>query len=268
MGRPVSPHPGFDPAESLGPSGSFEVFSGERETLQVLLIQVRDREKALIHERLCFLERLGIDPSRLDSVNIVDGPVPRPSETLRFDLVILGGAGTHAAYQDYPFTAPLLELVLELVERRRPFFGSCFGHQFLARALGGTVELDLEREEVGTFDITLSPDGVGDDLFRGYPGSFPVHLGHHDRVTELPEGLLSLADSDLCPHQVIRVPGSPVYGTQFHCEMSRDHMRERLLMYADEYLRGDDPLSALDRTIRPTRLVDGLLSRFVETYLG
>lgn len=235
--------------------------------LRVLLIQVRDREKALMHERLCFLERLGIEPSRLHSINVAEGPVPRISELGRFDLVLLGGAGTHAAYQEYPFTEPLTDLVRALVERRRPFFGSCFGHQFLARALGGEVELDLEGEEVGTFEITLTSEGLEDELFQGYPRSFPVHLGHHDRVTVLPERLITLAASDRCPHQVVRVPGLPIYGTQFHCEMSEGHMRERLMMYADEYLGGEDSLSALDRRVRETGLVDGLLSRFVEIFL-
>lgn len=237
-------------------------------TLQVLLVQVRDQRPALLHERLCFLERLQMAPERVHSVNVVEERVPTAREAKAFDLVILGGAGAHAAYDEHSFTAPLIDLVRELVEVGRPFFGSCFGHQFLARALGGRVTNDPSREEIGTFDITLNSIGRDDELFEGFPEVFPVHLGHHDRVVEMPADLVSLARSELCPHQVLRVPGKPIYGTQFHCEMSEQHMRDRLLMYAADYLPDDDPLAALDRRLRSTERVDGLLRRFVDVFLG
>ena len=236
--------------------------------LRVLLVQVRDQRPALFHERLCFLERLEMEPERVRSVNVVEEEVPTARQARGFDLVILGGAGAHAAYDEHPFTEPLLELVRELVATGRPFFGSCFGHQFLGRALGGRVIHDPSREEVGTFDVTLTRAGKDDELFGGFPEVFPVHLGHHDRVEVVPPGLVSLADSERCPHQVLRAPGKPIYGTQFHCEMSEQHMRDRLLMYADEYLPDADPLAALDRRLRPTELVDGLLRRFVDVFLG
>jgi GMP synthase (glutamine-hydrolysing) len=235
--------------------------------LQVLLVQVRDQLPALLHERLCFLERLAMEPDRVRSVNVVEDPVPTLREASAFDLVILGGAGAHAAYDDSPFTAPLIDLVLELVDAGRPFFGSCFGHQLLARALGGRVVHDPAREEIGTFDLTLTPDGRADELFSGFPATFPVHLGHHDRVYGVPPGTVSLARTERCPHQMIRVAGKPVYGSQFHSEMSETHMRERLMMYAADYLPADDPLAVLDGRLRPTRLVDGLLRRFVDVYV-
>lgn len=236
--------------------------------LNILLLQVRDQERALMHERLCFLERLSMEPEQVRSINLCREAVPTVRQARDFDLVILGGAGTHSAYDDHDWTPGLLELVQELVERGHPFFGSCFGHQFLGRAMGGRVVADAKREEIGTFDITLTDAGRSDELFQGFPATFPVHLGHHDRVVELPDGAISLAHSERCPHQVIRMAGKPVYGTQFHSEMSEDHMRERLLMYADEYLAGEDALEVLSRHLHPTVLVDRLLRRFVDVFVA
>src|SRR5581483_11890204 len=103
--------------------------------LQVLLIQVRDHRGAELHEQQCFVDRLALERERLACVNVVSEGVPSLARALASDLVVLGGAGAHSAYVDYPFTAPLVDLVRELAERGRPFFGSCFGHQFLGRAM-------------------------------------------------------------------------------------------------------------------------------------
>ena len=232
-------------------------------TMRVLLLQVRDHEGAELHEQQCFLDRLGLERERLECVNVAVEPVPAIAAATAADLVILGGAGAHSAYVDYPFTAPLIALVQELVERGRPFFGSCFGHQFLGRALGGTVVHDAAGEEIGTFDVELTAAGRRDPLFAGLPERFPVHLGHHDRIDRLPEGVETLASTERCAQQVIRVAGKPAYGSQFHCEMTDEDMRRRVLMYAAEYMPGEDPLGELSRRLRPTPVADRLLARFV-----
>ena len=59
----------------------------------------------------------------------------------------------------------------------------------------------------------------------------------------------------------------PVYGSQFHCEMTEQDMRQRVMMYAADYMPGEDPLGELGRRLRPTPFADGLLQRFVATYL-
>jgi GMP synthase (glutamine-hydrolysing) len=234
---------------------------------RVLLLQVRDQRAAELHEQQCFLDRLSLEPDRLACVNVVDAEVPSLEAALAADLVVLGGAGAHSAYRDYPFTEPLAALLRELVERDRPFFGACFGHQFLGRALGGTVVHDPVHEEVGTFDVELTPAGLADPLLRGVPPRFAVHLGHHDRIDRMPAELVILASSDRCAAQLVRVEGKPTYGAQFHCEMTEQHMRERVLMYGRDYMSGDDPAGELARRLKPTPYADELLARFVAEYV-
>lgn len=248
---------------TLAPPFSGVVPLPVQRSLRVLLLQVRDQVAAEVHEQGCFVDRLGLQRERLECVNVVTSPVPSAAKAAQADLVILGGAGAHSAYVDYPFTEPLAGLIQELVGLGRPFFGSCFGHQFLGRALGGTVVHDPANEEIGTFDVEVTAAGADDPLFAGLPARFPVHLGHHDRVDRLPDGVVTLASTAKCRHQVIRVAGKPVYGTQFHCEMTEQHMRERVLMYAGDYLPGDDPGGELARRLRPTPVADQLLGRFV-----
>ena len=41
-------------------------------------------------------------------------------------------------------------------------------------------------------------------------------------IAKLPKTLVSLAESDNCRYEIIMYNGKPIYGTQFHPEMSQD----------------------------------------------
>jgi GMP synthase (glutamine-hydrolysing) len=182
------------------------------------------------------------------------------------DALIIGGAGEHSATHRYAFTPFMGDIVRRWLDEKRPFFGSCFGHHFVAALLDGAVEVDPRSEEVGTFEVSLTDVGRSDRLFGYLPKSFPAQLGHHDRVAVLPRGAEALAHSGRCANQAIRLAGGAAYTTQFHPEMSVTDMRERLLIYRDGYLGSDDHLAAVDRCLRPTKETRGLLSRFVQLF--
>lgn len=237
-----------------------------RHTLHVTLLQVRSHREAEEQEYLCFLERCRLRPEQLTRWNLVDRPDLSWADVDRADALIVGGAGGHSATEEHPFTGPLTEVMSRWIDEDRPLFGSCWGHQFMAATLGGSVIADRAREEVGTFPIELTPEGRKDPLFETYPDRFPVQLGHHDRIDELPMGFVVLARSERCAHQAIRLDGKPVYGSQFHSEMTDEHMRARLRMYQKEYVGPDaDPARILE-LIGPSPEVERLLDRFLALY--
>jgi GMP synthase (glutamine-hydrolysing) len=231
--------------------------------VRVLLLQIRSHREAERQERLCFLDRLAIRPESLVCRNLVPEPALAWRDVADADAVIIGGAGSHSVTREYPFTGPLAEVVRRLVDEGRPLFGSCWGHQFIAWALGGRVEHAPERGEVGSFGVELTAAGAGDPLFADFPRRFTAQLGHHDTVVELPPGVEELAYTDLCRNQALKVAGRPVYGTQFHSEMNVGHMRERLLMYRDAYLPVPDFEAEIDRILAPSPHADTLLARFL-----
>jgi GMP synthase (glutamine-hydrolysing) len=230
---------------------------------RVLLLQVRSHPAAEAQERLCFLDRLEIPEENLASRNLVPEPALAWRDVAGADAVIIGGAGSHSVTREYPFTGPLAEVVRRLVAEGRPLFGSCWGHQFIAWALGGRVEHAPERGEVGTFPVELTAAGASDPLFAGFPPCFAAQFGHHDTVVELPAGVEELAFTGLCRNQALRIPGRPVYGTQFHSEMNVGHMRERLMMYRDAYLPVADAEAEIDRILAPSPHADTILGRFL-----
>ncbi len=231
---------------------------------KVVLIQVRDQPHIAEHERSCFAERLGCDRVELQTINVTENPNIKLSDVDPYAAVILGGAGAHTVTEDYDFTGPMTDLVLKLVETDRPIFGSCWGHQFIAKVLGGSVITDIAHEEVGTFNLWLSEDGSKDPMFEGLPKSFFGHMGHHDYVVRLPELAVELAYSQRCRNQVFRLRDKLVYGTQFHAEMDAARLIERLGFYRDSYVPDDSVFETLTSNPVPTPESDQLLRRFMD----
>ena len=136
--------------------------------------------------------------------------------------------------------------------------------------LGGAVVHDPEQTEVGTYSVTLTSAGIDDEVLGLLPRRFKAQMGHKDRADQLPDGLLNLAESRRCKLQALRIPGKPIWATQFHPELSRETNLERYESYLDNYasvLRPEERASAVER-FRDSPDTGVLLPRFLEVALG
>ena len=230
--------------------------------MRFVLLQVRDDLPAEDQERLCFLEACSLEPEQLECINLTREPNIAWSQLAGCEALLVGGAGAYSATRTYGFTGSLEDLIRQAVDSELPFFGSCFGHHAMVRALGGTVVTDHQTGEVGTFEIGLTAAGRQDPLLDGFPDRFAAQLGHHDRVQTLPEGMVELAASKRCRFQLLRVAGKPVYSSQFHAEMTDQHLLARLEMYRDTYLEERTSLDEISNSVQPSPWADRLLSRF------
>ena len=75
-----------------------------------------------------------------------------------------------------------------------------------------------------------------------------------------------LARSEICPFQVIRLADKPVYGTQFHSEMDEERLRERILVFLDDYVADESTHRKILWRLRPSIEADRLLELFLERY--
>lgn len=230
--------------------------------MRTVLLQVRDDPPAEEQERLCFLEACGLEPEQLECINLVREPHITWSRVAGFRALVVGGAGSYSATQTYEFTCPLQDLIRQAVDSDMPFFGSCFGHHVLVRALGGSVVTDHRAGEVGTFEIELTAAGRRDPLLADFPDRFAAQLGHHDRVQTLAPGLVELAASERCRFQLLGMAGKAVYSSQFHAEMTDLHLLARLEMYRDTYLAERTSLDEVSSSLQPSPWADRLLRRF------
>ncbi len=233
--------------------------------LRILLIQIRTRHPVIEEERAAFRERTGLRMAQFVFAN----PIMQPL-TLDLlddvDAVMIGGAGAYSVTQTYDWTKDLIHLCRTCADRDLPVFGSCWGHQFLARAFGGEVVHDSSRSEIGTHEVSLTEAAVSDSLFGDLPPRFLAQMGHHDRVHTLPEGATELAVSDVAPIQAFTIDGTRIYGTQFHSEIDVARLRSRLLAYRSFYpeMQDDDIFNAIYESARETPVADALLRRFLE----
>ena len=129
---------------------------------------------------------------------------------------------------------------------------------------------DPESTEVGTYELSLTEDGIEDPLFGQLPPVFWAQLGRKDRATALPDGIPNLASSERCGMQALRVPGQPVWASQFHPELDCDTNRERYLLYLagySDHMSAEEREEALSR-FRASPHTEGLLRCFVEPVFG
>ena len=235
--------------------------------VRVRLIQIRERPAVLQEERDSFQARTGLGADAFVATNALRDDLS-PALLDDVDAVMIGGAGAYSVVDTFPWTQGLIDLCLAAADREVPLFGSCWGHQFVARAFGGTVVNDPSRAEMGTHTVELTEAGAQDPLFSTLPERFGTQMGHHDRVAQLPPGAVELAQNDRAPYQAFRLDGLPIYGTQFHSELDAQTERGRLVEYREHYpeMADDDVFAATLDALRDTPEADDLLRRFLLLY--
>ena len=127
---------------------------------------------------------------------------------------------------------------------------------------------DPARAEVGTLKINLTPAGEQDPVFGSLPATFHAQAGHQDTVDPLPADAVLLAASDRA-NQAFRFAGKPIYCTQFHPELSRETLLDRLRTYP-KYVEAITGLSYdvfVETRTHPSE-TGALLLRFVEEVMG
>ena len=133
-------------------------------------------------------------------------------------LVIMGGPmGVYDAPR-YPFLRSEMRLIESALARGLPILGICLGSQLLAHVLGAEVRAS-GKKEIGWHEVTLTPGGQADPLFRGLDQTLTVFQWHGD-VISLPPGATLLASSPFTPTQAFR--RDKAYGMLFHLEATSE----------------------------------------------
>lgn len=242
-----------------------------KNNLKILLLQARHIDDLARHEeRQSFADRAGLDLEQFVPFDLLQ-KTPTLAEIRRYDALMIGGSGAYSVSKsDLPNQYPVLATLAEVVDIGHPTFASCYGFHLIVQALGGQIIHDPACTEVGAFELTLSADGRDDDLFEYLPDTFMAQLGHKDRATRLPRGLHNLASSARAPYQALRIPGKPVWATQFHPELTVEDNLLRFSRYKSVYtkLYGPAELKALIDGFRPSPETEELIPRFLDVVFG
>lgn len=104
-----------------------------------------------------------------------------------------------------------------------PIIGICLGFEIIAHAHGSWLTR-LETRSEGIKQITTTIEGEALEL----PRTAYVYEGHRWAVKDLEEPLVTLARSD-DGVEILKHRHRPVYGTQFHPEVSAGNDGEKIL---------------------------------------
>ena len=199
------------------------------------------------------------DPGLPIEILAVAAGAPLPPPGICAGAVITGAH--EMVTDDLPWSLALECWLPTLLNLGRPVLGICYGHQLLARALGGTVGTLPGGSELGTLSLRTAPERVDDPLFGSLPERFLAQVAHEQSVLMLPPGAVALAASAREPHHAVRF-GPRAWGVQFHPEFDTAVMRDYL--QAETATLAADRASVADRSreVAETPEAAAVLARF------
>jgi GMP synthase (glutamine-hydrolysing) len=106
-----------------------------------------------------------------------------------------------------------------------PVLGICYGMQLACNALGGRVANSKNRE-FGRASLRIQ---CGNGLLSGLPPQMDVWMSHGDQVNEVSEDFEPLAATNTCPFAAVQHKTLPVYGLQFHPEVTHTPLGATIL---------------------------------------
>ncbi len=113
----------------------------------------------------------------------------------------------------------------ELFHLDIPILGICYGMQLACQALGGQVRPAPARE-YGRANCRVIETN---HLLSGLPPETVVWMSHGDQVDRVSHEFIPLAATDTCPLAAVRHRTRPVFGLQFHPEVSHTPYGSRIL---------------------------------------
>ena len=107
------------------------------------------------------------------------------------------------------------KIITYCVENDCKLLGICYGAEILALALGGTIKKTSKIQKGMQSIQIITANSICNN-------SLNVFESHNYEISKLPNELIALAKSDNCRYEIIQYEEKPIFGVQFHPEMSQD----------------------------------------------
>ncbi|WP_457552245.1 glutamine amidotransferase [Desulfobacula sp.] len=221
------------------------------DTLPVIAEQLGDFEDWIF-------KGLNVDKETIQVVDITKGEILPSAKTLKGVVI----TGSHAAVtQNLSWSVAIEQWIPGLIQSETPILGICYGHQLLAKAMGGVVEFHTRGSEIGTREIEIKEEGTQDPLFKGLPKIFKAHVCHSQTITRLPDHAVRLAKNHFEPNHAYRI-GQSAWGVQFHPEFDGRIMAAYAKNMETPIKESGLVLSRILDKIAPTPIALKILNRF------
>lgn len=180
-----------------------------------------------------------------------------PKNSDECDAWLITGSKSDA-YADEPWILKLCELIREIDAKGQVLVGICFGHQVIARALGGRVAKYQGGWGVGVHHYQVSADipALADQ------GDIALCAFHQDQVLEKPEKLTTFLSSEFCQHAGL-IYENKILTFQAHPEFSKAYERDLISLHDGGNLPTD-----VAQTARETVEKEAIQSNAMIAWIG
>ena len=145
-----------------------------------------------------------------------------PANVDECDVYLTTGS-KHSVNDALPWIEELLQFVALLDSHKKKLVGICFGHQLIAKALGGSVSTSEKGWGIGVAfnQVTQAQTWMVDESNQA-PSGLDIVVSHKEQVDQLPAHTKVVASSTFCPSFMIQVE-THMLGIQGHPEFSTDY---------------------------------------------
>ncbi|MFN5997574.1 MAG: type 1 glutamine amidotransferase [Paracoccaceae bacterium] len=152
-----------------------------------------------------------------------------PEDIQGFDGFLIGGSPSSVHDED-AWIERLFTVIREAHAAGKPLAGACFGHQAIAKALGGTVGPNPGPFVLGTAETEVVAPAPWMEPVR----TFRLAAAHGEQVTALPPGAEVVGQTEGCPAACYRI-GDKVFATQYHPEMTPEFLSALVAEFAPHF---------------------------------
>ena len=147
--------------------------------------------------------------------SVKDGQFPLTVKEVDGFIITGSPASVH---DEASWVEKLMSFIRQLDEAVVPTVGCCFGHQAIAKALGGKVERNPSGWQFSAADTFFN---VPQDWMQPHAKTLTLFAAHNEQVTLLPQHAIALGGNDDCPFASFQV-GQHFFTTQYHPEMTAE----------------------------------------------
>jgi len=196
----------------------------------------------------------------IDDLNVAVVDIQK-SETLpeieECSGVIITGSHTMVT-QEFSWSLSIEKFIRMLFTNKVPLLGICYGHQLIAKSLGGTVDYHEKGMELGCVSIQKHIYAKNDLIFKHLPLAFDAHVIHSQSVIKLPKHALILASNTFENTHAFKLEPC-TWGVQFHPEFDdyimRSYIYESAKMKSIDESHKSDLLSSVKNTPRANEII-------------
>ena len=155
-----------------------------------------------------------------------------------------------------------VELIQAAVEIGLSVFGSCYGHQMVALALAGPKHIRrCASHEIGWFPIEITEENA----LLGEKRTVFSFSSHFDEVFNLEKNFTVFCESKKCKIQGFQWKNRPVWGLQFHPEITNS---EAVKYIRNSAAKGGERASFFKDALNLVPKDSGVIYQLISNFIG